>query len=100
MQEIDLSTFTDDELRSLRLRVLNEQERRQRLLDIPDQVRQLVNDYDHSGGDRAQLVDDITSPSARPLDDLAPAPSDDTINEEKSNQETNENESTNSPSDA
>lgn len=41
METIDLSTFTAEELDSLRQRVINEQERRQDLENLPGEIQQL-----------------------------------------------------------
>lgn len=96
MQNIDLKNLTSEELDQLRIDILNEQERRQRLLDIPAQVKQLVGAYETSGGDRAQLVSEIVTPHERAEQVLPGGDSSDTIQDEQTNQETNENGTTES----
>lgn len=52
--------YDDDKLEAARLAVLTEQERRQRLAQIPDQVEQLARTYLESGGDPADLTAAVT----------------------------------------
>lgn len=59
MKEIDIKQLTDEELDDLRISVLNEKERRQRLADIPQQVKALAAAYESDGGDKTVLVGEI-----------------------------------------
>lgn len=77
MEQLELSKLTDVELSELRISVLNEQERRQRLADIPNQIKQLATTYEQSGGDRAALANEL-APEPVPSDDL-PADDDSAI---------------------
>lgn len=52
----DLTTYTDEDLDQLRLDVLNERERRDRLASIPAQVTALATRYVEDGGDPADLT--------------------------------------------
>lgn len=52
---MNLTTLTDDELEQLRIDVLNERERRENLLAIPDKIAQLRQTYIDGGGDPAGL---------------------------------------------
>lgn len=52
---MDLSTLTDEELAEHLNAVLAEQERRQALATIPDQIRDLTAKYVDGGGDPADL---------------------------------------------
>lgn len=57
---IDLSTLTDEQLDEQRVAILTEQERRQRMSAIPDQVRDLADQYEAGGGSRQALLDALT----------------------------------------
>ncbi len=59
----DLTTFSDEELNTLRIHVLTEQERRQRMAAIPAQVAELATAYRDGGGDPDTLLDAITTPA-------------------------------------
>lgn len=52
---MDITTLTDEELESVRLEVLAEQERRQALATIPAQIQELTAKYVEGGGDPADL---------------------------------------------
>lgn len=52
---MDISTLTDEELAEHLNAVLAEQERRQALATIPDQIRDLTAKYVDGGGDPADL---------------------------------------------
>ena len=52
---LELTTLTDEELDTLRTDVAIEQERRQALATIPDQIRDLTAKYVDGGGDIADL---------------------------------------------
>lgn len=52
----DLTAITDADLNQLRIDVLNEQERRQRLAAIPTQVADLAARFVADGGDPADLT--------------------------------------------
>ena len=53
---IDLSTYADDALDTLRLGVLAEQERRQRIASTPALIADTARRYIADGGDKADLV--------------------------------------------
>ena len=57
---MDLKALSDDDLDALRIQVLNEQERRQRLSTIPTQVTQLAGQFVADGGDKTTLVDALS----------------------------------------
>ena len=57
---MDLKALSDDDLDALRIQVLNEQERRQRLSAIPTQVTQLAGQFVADGGDKTTLVDALS----------------------------------------
>lgn len=59
---MDLTTLTDDDLDALRVQVLNERERRQRLASIPVTVAQLAAQYIEGGGDLSALEAAIAPP--------------------------------------
>lgn len=59
--DIDLITLTDEQLDELRVAILTEQERRQRMTMIPEQVRDLAVQYEAGGGSRQSLVDALTT---------------------------------------
>lgn len=54
--EIDLSALTDADLDALRVDVLNEQERRDRLASTPATVAQIAARFTEDGGDKADLI--------------------------------------------
>lgn len=58
---IDLSTLTDEQLDEQRVAILTEQERRQRMAMIPDQIKGLADQYEAGGGSRQELLDAITT---------------------------------------
>ena len=60
MTDSELKTLSDDDLDALRIQVLNEQERRQRLSAIPTQVTQLAGQFVADGGDKTTLVDALS----------------------------------------
>lgn len=60
----DLSTYSDEELATLRDAVSTETIRRDRLRALPMQARQCALDYEELGGDRADLVDAINAAEA------------------------------------
>ena len=57
---MDLSTLTDEELNDSLKEILAEQERRQRLANIPNQVAELAKRYADDGGDPAVVQDAAT----------------------------------------
>ena len=57
---MDLKALTADELGDLRIAVATEQERRENLAAIPEQVAALAKVYREGGGDEAALVDALT----------------------------------------
>lgn len=57
---MDLRTLTDEELDGLRREVQIEQERRENLAAIPEQVAALAKVYRDGGGDEAALVDALS----------------------------------------
>lgn len=61
---MDLRTLTDEDLDDLRREVQIEQERRENLAAIPEQVAALAKVYREGGGDEAALVDAL-SPEER-----------------------------------
>ena len=65
---MDLTTMTDDELDDLRRDVLNEQERRANLAQIPAQIADLAEKYRHGGGDEQALADALTPEQVAALD--------------------------------
>ena len=60
MTDTELKTLSDDDLDALRIQVLNEQERRQRLSAIPTQVTQLAGQFVADGGDKTTLIDALS----------------------------------------
>ena len=48
---MDLTSLSDDDLAAHRIAVVSEQERRQRLASIPDQIADLTARYLNDGGD-------------------------------------------------
>lgn len=59
---MDLKTLTDEELDQHRQEVLAEQERRQALATIPDQIAELARKYVDGGGDPGNLPDTRSEP--------------------------------------
>lgn len=57
----DLSTLTDEQLEEQRVAILTEQENRQRMSAIPDQIKDLADQYEAGGGSRQELFDAITT---------------------------------------
>lgn len=53
---MDFTQYDDDQLDQLRIQVLTEQERRQRVAQIPQQVADLARQFIDGGGDRDDLV--------------------------------------------
>lgn len=53
---MNLTEMNDEELEALRLDVINEVERRQRLAVIPSQITDLVARYEADGGDKSDLT--------------------------------------------
>ena len=53
---MELTTLTDEELDTLRTDVAIEQERRQALATIPDQISELARKYVDGGGDPGNLT--------------------------------------------
>lgn len=60
MTDTELKALSDDDLDALRIQVLNEQERRQRLSAIPTQVTQLAGQFVADGGDKTILIDALS----------------------------------------
>ncbi len=58
---IDFSTLTDEQLDEQRVAILTEQERRQRMSAIPDQIKGLADQYEAGGGSRQELLNAITT---------------------------------------
>ena len=57
---MDLKTLTDDELDDLRRGILIEQERRENLAAIPEQIKELAGKFRDGGGDEQELTDALT----------------------------------------
>ena len=53
---MDFTQYDDDQLDQLRIQVLTEQERRQRVAQIPQQVADLARQFVDGGGERDELV--------------------------------------------
>ena len=53
---MDFRDFTDDQLDETRDAVLNEQERRANLAQIPTTIQELAAKYTEGGGDREDLL--------------------------------------------
>lgn len=64
---MDLSTLTDEQLAARRVAVLTEQERRQRVSELPDQLAAMTRDAVAAGCSPDELLDRLT-------DALEPAP--------------------------
>lgn len=60
MTDIDLTTLTDDDLAALRVQVLTEIERRQRIADTPTQMAAQARRFIEDGGDASVLTAAIT----------------------------------------
>lgn len=56
---MDLKTLDDSELDGLRIAVLQEQERRANLAEIPEQIAVMAKLYRDGGGDDAALAEAI-----------------------------------------
>lgn len=56
----DITSLTDEDLDSLRLAVINEKERRERLANAASQVATIAQRYAEDGGDPADLVAAVT----------------------------------------
>lgn len=56
---MDLSTLTDEQLDARRIAVLTEQERRQRLEQLPDQLAAMARDAATAGCDRDELLERV-----------------------------------------
>lgn len=57
---MDLTTLTDEQLDARRVTVLTEQERRQRLAQLPDQLATMARDAAEAGCDRDELLERVT----------------------------------------
>ena len=70
---MDLATMTDGELDALRRDVLNEQERRAKIAQLPDQLAAMARDAAEAGCDRDELIervaDALTTEQAAALED-------------------------------
>lgn len=58
---MDLRTLTDDELDALRVDVLTEQERRDNLARIPEDIAVMAAKYREGGGEESALTDAISA---------------------------------------
>ena len=56
---MDLKALDDSELDGLRIAVLQEQERRENLAEIPEQIAVMAKTYRDGGGDEAALAEAI-----------------------------------------
>lgn len=65
---MDLKTLTDDELDDLRRGILIEQERRENLAAIPEQIKELAGKFRDGGGDEQELTDALTPEQVAALD--------------------------------
>ncbi|MGP5715674.1 hypothetical protein ACTXO9_07260 [Brachybacterium tyrofermentans] len=68
---MDLSTLSDEQLNARRIAVLTEQERRQRVAQLPDQLAAMTRDAVAAGCSPEDLLDRLT-------DALEPAPDQET----------------------
>ncbi|KTS09024.1 hypothetical protein [Microbacterium testaceum] len=59
---MDLTTLTDEQLTDHLNAVLAEQERRQRLAAVPEQIVEMAARYVADGGDRGDLIEAVTGP--------------------------------------
>ena len=57
---LDLTTLTDEQLDDHRRAVLIEQERRENLAAIPEQIKELAEKFRDGGGDEDTLQDALT----------------------------------------
>lgn len=69
---MDLTTLTDEQLDARRVAVLTEQERRQRLEQLPEQIAGMARDAVAAGADPAALLEQITDALTTP-DEETPA---------------------------
>ncbi|MGO3555867.1 MAG: hypothetical protein ACTINZ_10875 [Microbacterium gubbeenense] len=72
---MDLTTLTDDQLDARRVAVLTEQERRQRLAQLPDQLANMTRDAVAAGCSPDDLLDRLTDalePAPAPEQETAP----------------------------
>lgn len=58
---MDLHSLSDEELAAHLNAVLNEQERRARLARVPEQVAQMTAQFVADGGDRAALLEAVST---------------------------------------
>jgi len=65
---MDLKALADADLDDLRRRILIEQERRENLAAIPEQIEQLAKVYREGGGDEQALTDALTPEQVAALD--------------------------------
>ena len=66
---MDLKALTDTELDDLRRGILTEQERRENLAAIPEQIKDLAEKFRDGGGDEQALADALTPEQAATLED-------------------------------
>lgn len=59
--DVDLHDLTDEELSDHLDALLNEQERRARLVRVPEQVAQMTAQYVADGGDKAAIIDALSA---------------------------------------
>lgn len=64
---MDLRALTDEDLDAHRIAVLTEQERRQNLAAIPEQIAAMAKVYRDGGGDEGALQDALTPEQASAL---------------------------------
>ena len=65
---MDLKALTDTELDDLRRGILTEQERRENLAAIPEQIKELAGKFRDGGGDEQELTDALTPEQVAALD--------------------------------
>lgn len=58
---MDLTTLSNSELNDLRVNVLKEQERRDNLAHIPEQIKELAETFRAGGGDESELSEAIAA---------------------------------------
>lgn len=58
--DVDLTTFTDDQLDAHRRAVLREQERRRKLAQLPDDLSDMARDAAAAGCDPDELLERVT----------------------------------------
>lgn len=68
---MDLTTLTDEQLADHLNAVLAEQERRQRLAVVPQQIADLTARYVADGGERSTIIDAVAT--ARPAEAIVDA---------------------------